>query len=170
MVEYEYLINRYNGELEQRIIKFNDDGTQDIGNPSQFEMKQAIGRAATYCLKHHIRDCSPFKWVIYEHFINDDRNQTWKENGNEMVLKDIDNAYAMLKEKIKYFGKNNPVAILMEIFDNWELFWDEDCSYNLLADIIYYWDNDKPIALYDVLYLLYKVDEITLNQILNEKK
>lgn len=170
MVEYEYLINRYNGELKQRIVKFNEDGTQDIGNPSQFELKQAIGRAATYCLKHHVEDCAPFKWIIYEHFINDDRDQTWKENRNEMVLKDVDNAYTMLNEKIKYFGKNNPVAMLMEVFDNWELFWDDDRSYNLLADIIYCWDTYHPIGLYDALSLLYEVDRIILDDILKEEK
>lgn len=170
MIEYEYLINRYNGELNQKIITHDDDGNQDVGNPSQFELRQAIGRTANYCLKHHIPECDPFKWIIYNHYINDDRGQSWKENQNEIVSKHIDDAYNMVNEKTVYFGKNNPVALLMEVFTDWELFWDDDRTYSLLADIIYLGQTYEPISLYDALSLLYEVDKIILNDLLKEEK
>lgn len=170
LIEYEYLINRFNGEIKQRIIKYNEDGSQDLGNPSQFELKQAIGRAATYCLKHHIRECAPFKMLIYERYINDDRDLSWKEQRNEMVLKDVEAAFSMINERTKYFGKDNPVSMMMEIFDGWEFFWDDDRSYNLLADIIYCWPTFEPITLYDALSALYEVDRIILDDILKEEK
>lgn len=163
-------LEKFRVEYEQLLYFYeNKDFIGEIDHLTQYDLKQVMGRIIDYCRRNPISNCEPFKSILYHHYFTDIQDINWKTKSNESILQDTEAACSMIQKQMRYYGKDNPIAILLEIFTNWDIFWYDERSYNLFIDIIYYWDIVEPISLYDAVIFLYKVDQILCKQLFFEK-